>query len=428
MNRFGLLLTSFFFATLAHALPPKPAEPQVSPLAITGVTIHVGNGDVIDDGIVTFKDGIITGVYRHADAPGLEGYDIVRRDGEHLYPGFVLPNSSVGLAEINSVRGSRDDREAGLLNASVRSIVAYNTDSELLPTFRFNGVLTAQIAPRGNLIAGNSSIVQLDAWNWQDAAIKLDDAMHISWPRLLKAKPDYLRRQVSYEPSDRYTSSVQQLKDLFAEASTVGETDNLNIQAVQQLLTGERQLFIHANGARQLVDAIQFIRQFDVPRPVFVGAKEALKVKQLLLDAEVPILVDFVHGLPATTHGTVDDNYERAVLFKKAGFNIGLGANIRQAPSSDRNLPFIAGTVAAYGMDPEQALQLITESNAQILGIADVLGTIEVGKHATFFTSAGDALEMRTSRLTSCFIQGRTVEINGMQQELYDRFSEKYTD
>ena len=175
-----------------------------------------------------------------------------------------------------------------------------------------------------------------------------------------------------------------------------------------------------------LADAVQFIRRFDIPKPVLVGAREALKVKDLILAAEVPVLVETVHGLPAMPDRSVDESYQRAALFADAGFTIGLAARIRMEPSSGRNLPFMAGTVAAYGIGKEEAVRLITLGNAELLGIDDRLGSITVGKYATLFTSRGDALDMRTNDLTSAFIQGRTIQIDGMQQELNDRFQRKY--
>ncbi len=420
-----LLAVGLGLSLIAQALPPEPAAPQKAPIAIVGATIHVGDGQVIEQGVVTFGDGIITGVFSKDESPELDGHEVLELPGEHLYPGFILPNTRVGLREVGSVRATRDSRERGLVNASVRTLTSFNTDSELLPTYRFNGVLIAQVTPRGSLVAGNSSVVQMDAWNWQDAAVQADDALHIYWPALVKRKIDAVKQQISYERDDNYETRVETLRTLLAEAKQP-ESTNLNVLAVQQVLSGKRQLFVHAEQAKQLADAVQFIRQFEVPRPVLVGAREALKVKELILSAKIPVLVQTVHGLPWMPGHSVDESYDRAARFVKAGFKIGLAAKIRQEPSSGRNLPFMAGTVAAYGIGREQAVQLITLGNAELLGIDDRLGSISVGKHATLFTSRGDALDMRTNNVTSAFIQGRRVEIDGMQQELNERFRRKY--
>ncbi len=428
MNKLIVAIAALFFSTLVAALPPAPAKPQQGPIAVTGATIHVGNGEVIENGVVTFADGVITGVYQNSESADLTNHTVIDKSGEHLYPGFILPNTRLGLREVGSVRASVDDRERGLTNASVRSLTSYNTDSELIPTYRFNGVLTAQVTPIGSLIAGNSSVMQLDAWNWQDAAILEDDAMHVYWPKLIKKKTDALKQQVNYEENDKYEVHIEVLRELFAEATSGTETNNLNINAVQAVLRGERQLFLHAENARQIVDAIQFVDQFDVPRAVLVGARDAELVKDIVLASKLPVIVQFVHGLPVHPERSVDESYDRAARFVEAGFKVGLPANVRMEPSSGRNLPFMAGTVAAYGIGAEQAVKMITLNNAEILGIDKQLCSIEVGKQATLFTSSGDALDMRTNNLTSAFIQGRQVEIRGMQQELFERFREKYSD
>lgn len=425
MNKFLSVFTLLLISGVAQTLPPTPAGPQEMPLAIIGATIHVGNGEVIEAGSVTFADGVITGVYGSDETPELGDHLVIERKGEHLYPGFILPNTRVGLREVSAVRATVDDRERGNINASVRTLTSYNTDSELLPTYRFNGVLTAQVAPIGTLIAGNSSVMQMDAWNWQDAVIKADDAMHIYWPNPVKGKTDAIRQTISYELNDKYEEQIEIIRSLFSEAQGP-RVSNLNVLAVKKILSGKKQLFIHAEQATQLADAVQFIRAYDIERAVLVGAREALEVKQLILDANIPVLVQFVHGLPALADRSVDENYARAAKFVDAGFKIGLAAKVRMEPSSGRNLPFMAGTVAAYGIGKEQAVQLITLGNAELLGIDDQVGSITVGKQATLFTSSGDALDMRTNDLTAAFIQGREVQIDGMQQELFERFRQKY--
>ena len=428
MIKLMLVLTSLAVAYSVNALPPAPAETQQSPVAIIGATLHIGDGTVMEQGTVTFSNGLITGVYPKDEAPGLDDHMVFDRSGEHVYPGFILPNSNVGLKEVNSVRASVDDKERGLLNASVRVLPAYNTDSEVIPTFRFNGVLTAQVAPTGSLIAGNSSIMQLDAWNWEDAAIAIDDAMHIYWPALVKRKVDAIKQQVSYSMNENYEARIELLRELFAEAEHIESSDNLNIKAVKAVLEGKSQLFLHGESAKQLVDAIQFVRRFNIQRAVLVGARDALQVKELILESGLPVIVHFVHGLPLHPERSVDESYERAARFIEAGFRVGLSSKIRMEPASGRNLPFMAGTAAAYGIDKEQAVHLITLSNAEILGIDDQLGSISVGKQATLFTSKGDALDMRSNNLTSAYIQGRKVTIEGMQQDLFERFKTKYSE
>tara|TARA_R110002072_G_scaffold13418_9_gene56214 strand:+ start:6222 stop:7508 length:1287 start_codon:yes stop_codon:yes gene_type:complete len=426
MNRLMLVVLLSALSISVFALSPTPAPPQATPVAITDVTIHVGDGTVIEQGTVTFSDGKITGVYPSNDIPNLADFTVSSHSGEHLYPGFILPNTRLGLVEINNVRGTVDDREHGGLNASVRSLVAYNTDSELIPTFRFNGVLTAQIAPRGGLVGGNSSIVQLDAWNWEDAGIKVDDGMHVYWPHQLKRKVDVLRRKVDYETDDQYRGHIATLTELFKAAKVSNDSKNLNFTAVKRVLSGEARLFLHVEEAKEIVDALNFARDVEAPNVVLVGGREALEVKDLILERQVPIIIQQVLGLPATADIAVDENFSRPARFKAAGFKVGLAAKIRQEPASGRNLPFIAGTAAGYGLTSEEAVAMITGDNAEILGLSSELGTITKGKRATLFISKGDALDMRTNQVRAAYIDGRLVEIRGTQQDLFERFKAKY--
>ena len=430
MNKSSIvsLIAGLLLSAQVTALTPTPAPAQTKAAAITDVTIHVGDGNVIANGTVTFSDGKITGVYAESAVPDLSGHTVVSYSGEHLYPGFILPNTRLGLVEVNNVRGTLDDREQGGLNASVRSLVAYNTDSETIPTFRFNGVLTAQITPKGRLLAGTSAIVQLDAWNWEDAALKADDGMHIYWPNRLKRKVDYLRQTLEFEPNDQYRKQLEPLLGLFAEAKAGGVEGNLNVAAVQRILAGDAILYLHVENAREIIDALNFAQDYTVPNVVLVGAREALKVKDLILERQVPILVQYVLGLPASEDTPIDENFSRPARFKAAGFTVGLAAKIRMEPASGRNLPFIAGTAAGFGLDPEQAVAMITSGNAKILGIDDELGTIETGKRATLFVSKGDALDMRTNQITVAYIDGRAVQTRGTQQALFERFRAKYDD
>src|ERR1700744_2315939 len=174
----GLLLGT----TLAYGQADiSPAPAQSKPIVITGVTIHVGNGQVINNGYIAFDKGKITAIGEGA-AP-TSGADVIDAAGKQIYPGFICPVTTLGLIEVEEgARGTVDDTETGDLNPNVRSIIAYNTDSKVIPTIRSNGILLAQTTPDGGIISGQSSVVQLDAWNWEDAAYKTDIGVHLTLP------------------------------------------------------------------------------------------------------------------------------------------------------------------------------------------------------------------------------------------------------
>ena len=424
--RWLLLFAALLMPTVQiQAIVPTPAAVQDNAVAITGATIHTGNGDVIENGVITFSEGKITAV--GGPAVNVTDHDVINMAGNHLYPGFILPNTVLGLIEVTSVRATQDVLEEGELNPNVRAIVAYNTDSELIPALRFNGILTAQITPRGTLVGGFSSVVQLDGWNWEDAAYAVDDGIHLYWPAMYQPSFDVTTRTVTVKKNVNYEKLVASLTALFQNASVyAGESGlNLKLGAVKKLIDGTTRLYIHANGAREIISAIRFSERLNVKRVVLVGGREALSVKDLLLEHDIPVIVDQVHGLPDSEDADIDQTFKRPAQLIEAGLKVGLGTNGRM--ESDRNLPFMAGTAVAYGMDREAALTMITRSNAEILGIADRVGTLEAGKDATLFVCKGDALDMLGNQLLRAFIQGRAIDLNGTQQQLFERYREKYS-
>ena len=411
----------------AFALVPQPAADQSEPIAIVGAIIHIGNGEVIADGVITFSEGIITAVAAADDAVDLSNHLVIDLQGAHVYPGFILPNTSLGLTEVGASRATADFEEEGDINASVRSAIAYNTDSEIISTHRFNGILTAQVTPQGGLVSGSSSLMKLDGWNWEDAALRIDDGIHLYWPGLKtrRRNPDTFRFETV--DNEDYAGAVQLLHSLFQSAQTyTGEPLNLNLQAMRPLFNGSAKLFIHADGAKEIISAVRFARSYPIADVVLVGGREALMVKDLLLAEAIPVIYEAVHELPEMAWHDTDGPFRMPYLLSEAGLKVGLGGGATGI-QSQRNLPFLAGTAAAYGLDPESALTLITKNNAEILGIDDRIGTLEVGKDATLFISIGDALDMRTSQVLGAYIQGRDIDLFGTQQQLYERFRDKYS-
>ena len=410
-----------FYLPAAMAIVPMPAADQSEPIAVIGAIIHTG------DGVITFDEGVITAVGSAQDGISLAGHRVIDLQGQHVYPGFVLPVSSLGLLEIDNIRATNDVTEEGDINASVRAAIAYNTDSEFIPTQRFNGVLTAQVTPRGGLVSGYSSVMKLDGWNWEDAVLKVDDAMHLHWPDLSRRRYNEETERMELSDNEDYDAQVRLLHELFQNASTyTGSPINLNLQAMQPLLAGSVKLFIHADQAKEIISAVRFARAYGIANVVLVGGEDALSVVDFLVEESVPVVYQAIHALPGMEWQDVDLPFKTPGLLHEAGVKVGIGGGQGDI-HSDRNLPFYAGTAAAYGLDREVALTMVTRNNAEILGVADRVGTLEPGKDATLFISIGDALDMRTSQVQQAFIQGREIDLYGTQQELYERYFEKYS-
>ncbi len=405
-----------------------PAPPQSQPIALVGATAHIGNGEIIERSVIIIIDGKISEVLSATDVDRrIEGYKIIEVGGMHAYPGLILPNSELGLSEISAVRATIDRAERGGLNPNVRSIIAYNTDSEIIPTMRFNGILMAQVAPVGGLISGSSSMVQLDAWNWEDAAFKVDEGIYLNWPsKLLPAR--WWLGETEPRKNENYDKNLRDLTklmtDAHAYASGNAQDQNLKLAAMQGLFDGSKALYIRVNQAGSILQSVQLANTLGVKRIVVVGGSEALMVKDFLKENDIPVIIGQVHRLPGRSHRDVYLPYKLPGLLHEAGVKVALSYSGRS--SSARNLPFVAGTVAAYGLDKETALQMITANSAQILGIDDRVGTIEAGKDATLIISSGDILDMMGNDMQYAFIQGRQVSLNNKQQVLFQKYKQKY--
>ncbi len=406
-----------------------PAKAQTSPITIKGATAHIGNGSTIKNSTITFENGKITAIGTTSDST--PSGTIIDATGKHVYPGLIAPNTTLGLIEIDAVRASDDDAEIGTYNPHIRSLIAYNAESVVVETTRPNGVLIAQITPRGGRISGTSSIVQLDAWNWEDAAIKKDDGIHLNWPNTFTHGAWWDVENQGAKPNKKYNEQVEELDTYMIQAKTSLKSgtvvkENLPHKALKGMFEGSQTLFIHVGREKAILDALAFAERHTIKKVVLVGGDEAYKVIDQLKQQNISVLLTRTHSTPISEDADYDLPYKNAKLLMDRGILVALQNTGQMERANVRNLPFQAGTVAAHGLDKEKALQLITENAAKILGIADQTGTLEVGKDATLFISKGDALDMRTNQLEKAYIQGRDISLETRQMALWKRYSEKY--
>ncbi len=425
-----IFIIALYIISLGNNIAQQtPAKVQSGAITITGATAHIGNGEIIENCSIVFDSGKITaiGVSESITPKGR----VIDASGKHLYPGIIAPNSTLGLVEIAAVRASDDDSEIGNFNPHIRSIIAYNAESKIVESMRPNGVLIAQVTPRGGRISGTSSIVQLDAWNWEDAAIKVDDGVHINWPDSYKRGRWWLGEDPGLRPNKEYAKQTKAVKEFMLQAKAAIKAKdvspiNLPYLAMSEVFDGTKALFIHVSAEKGILEALSFSKEYGIKRIVIVGGDEAYKVANLLKQNNVPVLLKRTHSTPNYEDDDYDQPYKNAKLLTDAGVLVALQNSGSMERANARNLPFQAGTVVAHGLDKEKALQLITGNSAKILGIDDITGTLEVGKHATLFISAGDALDMRTNQLENAFIQGREISLESHQTKLWKRYSNKY--
>lgn len=398
-------------------------------------TAHIGNETVIENSVIGIKDGKIILV---ADATTAKidkaAYsEIIDGTGKHIYPGIIAPNSTLGLTEIEAVRASNDFREIGATLPNVRSLIAYNTDSKIIPTVRSNGILLAQITPRGGLISGTSSILMMDGWNWEDAAYKIDDGIHINWPRLQSRKyqEDDNIYPAPYEKNKEYTKQTNDLQKLFADSKAYNELEikdetNLRFASMKGLFDGRQTLYIHVNHIKEIIEAVNFIKANHIKKAVIVGGRDSWMVTDLLKENNIAVIIARVHDLPERPEDDVDLPYKLPYLLHKAGVLFCLNNEGDMEAMGARNLPFLAGTAAAYGLTKEQALRSITLNTAKILGIDKSTGSIETGKDATFFISTGDALDMKSNHVERAFVKGNSIDLDNDQNMLYEKYKKKF--
>ncbi|SHM02152.1 Imidazolonepropionase [Chitinophaga jiangningensis] len=396
-----------------------PAPAQQKPVYLTNATIHVGNGQVISNGTIGFDKGKIIAVGSTVSAASnATVYDL---KGQHVYPGVIAPESNLGLVEFESVRATKDEREVGEINPSVRSLIAYNTDSKVINTLRSNGILLASVTPTGGIISGTSSVVQLDAWNWEDAAYKTDNALHLFLPRLVSVG------SASNDPLKNSLAQVESVRSFFREAKAYlaepkHTATNLKYEAMRRLFSKEQKLFIHAELEKEMLLAIDFAKEFNVD-VVIVGGADSWRITDLLKGNNIAVILTQPHSLPLMQDDDVDQPYKTAAQLQKAGVLFCLS---NEGFWQQRNLGFEAGTAATYGLTKEEALSAVTLNAAKILGIDQQTGTLETGKDANIAVSTGDMLDMKSSVITQAFIQGREVNLDNKQKQLYEKYKKKY--
>ncbi len=409
-----------------------PASPQKETIALTNATIHIGNGQVINNGTVVFANGKITEV---GTSVAVGSARVIDCTGKHIYPGLILTSSQLGLVEIPSVRATQDGTEIGDINSNIRSIVAYNTDSKAINPLHSTGILLANIIPAGAVISGSSSVVQLDAWNWEDAAYNTDHGIVFRMPSLL-ARGRGGRGgggfpgapQPATDPVKSGLEKIEAVKAFFREAKAYlaeGNHDNINLkfEAVKGLFNQKQKLFIHCNIVKEMLIAIDFVKEFgfDV---VLVGAVDSWQIADLLKQNNMAVVLNQLHDLPAMIDDDIDQPFKTPAMLQKAGVLYSISDD--DGTTRYRNIAFNAGTAVTYGLTKEQALTAITLNAAKILGIADKTGSIEKGKDANIVISAGDILDMKSNIISDAFIQGRQLDLASKQSQLFDKYKHKY--
>lgn len=405
-----------------------PGAPQQKPIALVGGRIFTMTAGTIENGTVLFDRGKIIAVGTAVSIPP----DAVQIDcrGKNIYPALFAPHTTIGLIEIEAVRATRDVTEVGTFNPNVRADVAYNPDSEVIPTVRSNGILVATVAPEGGLISGIASIMQLDGWTREDIALHQKAALVVNFPSLRPYRAPWVRRSPQEQRRDA-ERQIESLYDFFrqaqmyARAAAAGLADaqrDIRFEAMRPVFDGTMPVMIRCWEYKQILRAIEFAKYFRL-RAILVGCSDAWRCLDQIKESGYPVIVGRVHSLPLRDEEGYDIPYRLPALLDSAGIRFAIGdAGFWQ----QRNLPFQAGTAVGFGLRNDAALRAITLSPAEIFGVADRIGSIEVGKDATLIVSSGDILDTPTSRIEMAFVQGRRVSLDSKQTRLAEKYRQRY--
>jgi imidazolonepropionase-like amidohydrolase len=425
---FVTLVTALSFAA-AMASDQMPGAAQSEPIALVGGTVHAVSGDDIVQGTVLFEGGIITAVGTDVAIP--EGARIVDVSGRHVYPGMLNAESLIGLREISAVRASRDHQEVGDLKPEVRADLAVNPDSELFPVARIDGILAALVMPTGGLVPGRASIVYFDGWTIEDMRISGAAGLMVNWPSMsvdragdkaeeaLKARDERLARLREFFAQAR---AYWKARDAGGDEGVPYQDVDNRMEAMGPVLDGDLPVIVVANDVRQIQATLDWAETEGV-RIIIMGGHDAGMVAGELAARDVPVIYSTTFRLPPRRHDPYDALYSAPARLHEAGARFCIATTF--GPADERVLPSEAARASAHGLPRQEALKAVTLYAAQILGVDDRLGSLEVGKHASLVVTDGDLLEM-TTRIEQAFIQGREVDLTSRQTQLYDKYRIKY--
>lgn len=428
------IILTILFTSFVLANDQIPAPPQKHPILLKNGVIHTVSNGVIN-GSILFEKGKITHIGEYIAPPA--GAEVIDLEGKHVYPGFIAAISGIGLVEISAVDVTNDHSERGDFNPNVRANVAYNPDSEIIPTTRSNGVLIANVAPSSGLVSGQSSIMMMDGWTWEDATLTHPSGLHVNWPGM-GIRTGGRFRMTAEKQIKRRTKALKKLDDMIKEGRAYTRlrqtqsrhaedyhNEDLRLESMIPYVQGKRPIYIHANEVRQIEAAVNWSKRQEL-NIIIVGGRDAWRTVDLLRINKVPVIYEVVTALPNRRYEDYDQAYKGPALLHEAGVQFCIASSGSAGGAYQlRNLPNQAAMAAAYGLPKDAALRSITLSAAEVIGIDDKVGSLESGKDATLFISDGDPLDIRTNVLQA-YIQGRTIDMNDKHKALYHKYQEKY--
>ncbi len=408
-------------------------------ILFTGAIVHTVSGETLSPGQMLVKDDKIVAVGNNLNSGSAKKIDL---KGLHLFPGLIAATSSLGLTEISAVRATQDTSEVGAYTPDVKSWLAVNPDSELLPVARANGITHFLAVPMGGIVTGLSGLIAMRGWTSEEMTVKRPVALHLFWPGMnLDTTPkeqvkDKTKWKSLEDQAEERQKKLKEIDDFFAEARAYatarqatddGKTQFSKIpawEAMLPFLRGEIPLMIHADELRQIKAAVNWAsaHQFKI---ILVGGRDAAQAVDLLATKNIPVVYESTFDQPARDSDAYDIHFQTPALLQRAGvkviFSAGLGG---MTAAHTRNLPYAAAQAVAFGLPRAEALKGLTLYPAQALGVADRLGSLEAGKEATFFAADGNILDIR-SHVKRMWIAGEEISLESRHTRLYEKYKNR---
>jgi imidazolonepropionase-like amidohydrolase len=423
-------LTMLSEVAVAQAVP---GATQSKPVLLSGATIHTMSGEAIEEGELLFEDGKITAVGKSVKKP--KGAIKIELDGKHVYPGMIESHSQMGLTEIAAVKATNDFREQGSMNPNVKALVSVYPDNVVIPVTRANGVLFALTAPTGGLISGKSAVIQLDGWTYEDMSVKPEAAIHINWPsnHLSSRRRARMTEEEIEKAEEEQHESLHKIRDYFElarayrdarKAKSPNQKYDARLEAMIDVVDGKIPMMIRADRAADIQSAVAFAVEQEL-KLILLGGYDAELCADLLKRNDVPVIISAVYRLPRRRDDAYDDAYTLPLRLQKAGIKYCICGTDRSETWNARVLPYHAATAVGFGLPADEAMKAITLYPAEILGVADRIGSLEVGKDASLIVTDGSPLETTTNVL-SAYIEGKEVDLTNRQLRLYKKYKQRY--
>ena len=412
-----------------------PGTEQKRPILLRGGTLHTVTGDVLEEYDLLFAEGkIITIDEQIQPSPETDVLDIY---GKHVIPGFIAGYTRIGLTEISAVKQTNDHSEIGEINPNVRANVAYNPDSDLIPVTRSNGVLTVNSAPTSGRIAGQSSVMYMDGWTWEDATLKHPSALNLNWPSM---RFDFRKDAKKKEKEQRegYNKAIREMDLLVRDVRAYHHRKNakerkaehkqksdLRLESMIPFIVFKEPIHIKANNVRQIEAAAKWSTKHDL-NIVIVGGADAWRIPEILVEKNIPVILLGVQNTPRRRFEPIHTPYKVPAMLQKAGVHFCISLDPGYPMDGHvRTLPDEAMRAASWGLTKDQALRAITLSAAEILGVDEQIGSLDLGKDATFFISDNEPLT-QSNHPIKAYIQGREIDLSDRQKNLWKKYKEKY--